>query len=70
MKATTMLTPMAGLRAAPSQVYGGIRLVPLLRDQVREEVRLFRRMENTVAVVPLDGLLWFCSPRVRARRDP
>jgi len=34
---------LRGLKAAPSQVCGSIRLVPLLREQVREDLRLARR---------------------------
>lgn len=33
-----------GLRIAPPQVWGGVRLVPLLRDSPREDLRLSRRI--------------------------
>ncbi|HEY9825291.1 MAG TPA: hypothetical protein V6D19_07575 [Stenomitos sp.] len=40
-----LLTDIAlkGLAIAPSQVYGAIRIVPLLRSQVRGDLRLFKR---------------------------
>ncbi|KST65048.1 ARPP-2 domain-containing protein [Mastigocoleus testarum] len=34
---------LQGLEIAPSQVWGSIRIVPLLRHQVRGDLRLFRR---------------------------
>jgi hypothetical protein len=46
---------LRGLRAAPSQVFGGVRLLPLLRDRARDDVRLFRRREDVHGVVALDG---------------
>lgn len=48
----------AGLRLAPSQVWGGIRLVPVLRDSVRGDLRFARRAyDDTVSVVSLGGEL-------------
>jgi hypothetical protein len=35
--------PLKGLAIAPSQVCGAIRIVPLLRSQVRGDLRLFKR---------------------------
>lgn len=46
----------AGLRLAPSQVWGGIRIVPVLRDTVRGDLRLARRTyDEPVSVVTLKG---------------
>lgn len=48
----------AGLRLAPSQVWGGIRLVPVLRDTVRDDLRFARRTyDDALAVVTLEGEL-------------
>ncbi|HET9956010.1 MAG TPA: hypothetical protein VFQ61_16000 [Polyangiaceae bacterium] len=47
---------LRGLELAPPQVWGGIRLVPLLRREVREDLRLFRRTyDEPVGVVGLEG---------------
>ncbi|MFP2959540.1 ARPP-2 domain-containing protein [Myxococcus sp. 1LA] len=46
----------AGLRLAPSQVWGGIRLVPVLRDEVRGDLRMrLRTYDDLAAVVSLKG---------------
>jgi hypothetical protein len=53
-----LLTELAlrGLEIAPSQVRGAIRIVPLLRPRVRQDLRLLRRTYNeNVAVVSLEG---------------
>jgi hypothetical protein len=48
----------AGLRLAPSQVWGGIRLVPVLRDAVRDDLRFTRRTyDDALTVVTLEGEL-------------
>lgn len=49
-----------GLTAAPSQVCGSIRLVPLLREQVREDLRLARRSyaEDLTFVEVGDGTVY------------
>ncbi|MFP2930887.1 ARPP-2 domain-containing protein [Pyxidicoccus sp. 3LG] len=48
----------AGLRLAPSQVWGGIRLVPVLRDTVRSDLRFARRTyDDTFTLVSLEGEL-------------
>ncbi|MCY1014364.1 ARPP-2 domain-containing protein [Pyxidicoccus sp. MSG2] len=48
----------AGLRLAPSQVWGGIRLVPVLRDSVRDDLRFNRRTyDDHLTVVSLEGEL-------------
>jgi hypothetical protein len=45
-----------GLRLAPSQVWGSIRLVPVLRDEIREDLRFARRTYGEdLAVVSLAG---------------
>ncbi|MCP3103424.1 hypothetical protein LZ198_31530 [Myxococcus sp. K15C18031901] len=47
-----------GLRLAPSQVWGRLRLVPVLRDVVRDDLRLSRRgYGDAVSVVTLEGEL-------------
>jgi hypothetical protein len=49
---------LRGLDLAPPQVWGGIRLVPLLRREVRDDLRLaMRRYAERLAVVSLDGEL-------------
>lgn len=40
-----------GLVAAPSQVWGSVRLVPLIRARVREDLRVDRRVYDAVGVV-------------------
>lgn len=50
--------PLRGLEVAPSQVWGGIRIVPLLRREIREDLRLARRSyAEDLMVVSLDGEL-------------
>jgi hypothetical protein len=45
-----------GLEIAPSQVWGAIRLVPLLRSHVRQDLRLFKRTyHEDVTLVSLEG---------------
>ncbi|KFA90537.1 ARPP-2 domain-containing protein [Archangium violaceum] len=45
-----------GLRLAPSQVWGSIRLVPVLRDEVRGDLRFARRTYNDdLTIVSLKG---------------
>jgi hypothetical protein len=45
-----------GLRLAPSQVWGSIRLVPVLRDEVRGDLRFAQRKYNdALTVVSLKG---------------
>lgn len=47
---------LKGLEIAPSQVRGSIRIVPLLRHQVRGDLRLMRRAYNEdITVVSLEG---------------
>lgn len=49
---------LRGLDVAPSQVWGGIRIVPLLRMDIREDLRLARRAyDDDLMVVSLDGEL-------------
>lgn len=44
-----------GLRLAPSQVWGSIRLVPVLRDEVRGDLRFTRRAyDDDLTVVPVN----------------
>ncbi|QDT24753.1 ARPP-2 domain-containing protein [Gimesia panareensis] len=47
---------LKGLTLAPSQVLGGVRLAPVLRKQVREDLRLTRRpYHEDIAAVQLDS---------------
>ncbi|MBW4449868.1 MAG: hypothetical protein KME38_24285 [Spirirestis rafaelensis WJT71-NPBG6] len=47
---------LKGLQIAPSQVWGAVRIVPLLRQKVRGDLRLLRRSYNEdISVVSLDG---------------
>lgn len=47
--------PLKGLTMAPPQVLGGIRLVPLLRDELREDLRLAKReYDEDLGIVKLD----------------
>ncbi|WP_292877622.1 hypothetical protein [Nostoc sp. NMS1] len=47
---------LKGLEIAPSQIRGAVRIVPLLRHQVRNDLRLLRRnYDEDLAVVSLAG---------------
>jgi hypothetical protein len=47
---------LANLEIAPSQVWGAVRIVPLLRRQVRGDLRLLKRnYDEDVAIVNLDS---------------
>ncbi|MFO0579300.1 MAG: hypothetical protein U1A78_35305 [Polyangia bacterium] len=48
---------LKGLRPATPQQHGAIRLIPLLRDDVRGDLRLSRRRYADLAAVTLDGEL-------------
>lgn len=57
-KKASLLTAIAlnGLEIAPSQVWGAVRLVPLLRQQVRQDLRLVKRnYTEDLTVVSLAG---------------
>ncbi|MDZ8096913.1 MAG: hypothetical protein RMZ42_33975 [Nostoc sp. DedQUE05] len=57
-KTKSLLTDISlkGLEIAPSQIRGAVRIVPLLRRQVRGDLRLLRRSYNEdIAVVSLEG---------------
>ncbi|MDY7230592.1 ARPP-2 domain-containing protein [Hyalangium rubrum] len=54
--AVTKRIGLQGLRLAPAQVYGNFRLVPVLRDTVRGDLRFARRTyPDDLAVVALEG---------------
>ncbi|HEX8698982.1 MAG TPA: hypothetical protein VF815_09110 [Myxococcaceae bacterium] len=54
--AVTKRLGLQGLRVAPSQVYGNFRLVPVLRDTVRGDLRMgLRKYQDHVSVVSLGG---------------
>lgn len=46
---------LTGLRTLPSQVWGGIRLVPLVRDSPIADLRLHERLHDGPSVVDLGG---------------
>lgn len=53
---------LEGLRLAPAQVWGGLRLLPLIRDEVPGDLRLaLRRYGETATVVELDARHAYCS---------
>ncbi len=48
--------PLTGLRLAPSQVWGSIRLVPVLRDEAPGDLRITRRAyPGDLGVVAIEG---------------
>jgi hypothetical protein len=53
---TPLLTSIAleDLELAPSQTWGAVRLVPLIRHNFREDLRLTKRGYNSVISVPID----------------
>jgi hypothetical protein len=47
---------LRGLEIAPSQIWGAIRIVPLLRRQVRYDLRLWQRQyRDDAAIISLEG---------------
>ncbi|QLE56619.1 hypothetical protein [Nostoc sp. TCL26-01] len=57
-KTNSLLTDISlqGLQIAPSQIQGSVRIVPLLRQQVRGDLRLLRRAyDEDIAIVSLEG---------------
>ncbi|ABA19678.1 conserved hypothetical protein [Trichormus variabilis ATCC 29413] len=57
-KTKSLLTDISlkGLEIAPSQIRGAVRIVPLLRREVRGDLRLLRRSyDEDMAVVSLEG---------------
>lgn len=57
---TTPGVALTGLRPAPAQQWGGVRLVPLLRDRVHGDLRLSER-KNTAGIVDLGDGAAYCS---------
>jgi hypothetical protein len=58
----TVRLDLAGLDAAPPQVLGNVRLVPLLRREVRSDLRLARRRyDEPLGVVEVDPRHVYCS---------
>lgn len=56
MKTTLDVTRLAGLTPAPSQVWGSVRLVPLIREEIAEDLRIGKRVyQNPVGVSRLSG---------------
>lgn len=45
--------PLAGLRTRPSQVWGAVRLVPLVRPEPVQDLRLHPRIHDGPGVVDL-----------------
>jgi hypothetical protein len=53
---------LKGLEIAPSQTWGSIRIVPLIRRKVREDLRLLQRSYNEdISVVSLEGDMKYFS---------
>jgi len=52
---TTPGVALTGLRPAPTQQWGGVRMIPLLREHVRGDLRLFRRKVDAEVVNVGDG---------------
>ena len=56
MKTSTRTLSLQGLDLAPPQTFGNVRLVPLLRREVRADLRLARRRyDEPIGVVSRDG---------------
>jgi hypothetical protein len=49
------------IETAPSQIWGSIRLVPLLRKDFREDLRLAKRSYNSRVVVPVERNTFYHS---------
>jgi hypothetical protein len=61
---TNLLTDISlkGLEIAPSQVWGSIRIVPLLRRRIRGDLRLLKRSYNEdISIVSLEGDMQYTS---------
>ena len=56
---TTPGVALTGLRPAPAQQWGGVRMIPLLREQVRGDLRLFKRKNDADVVDVGDGTGYF-----------
>lgn len=52
---TTPGVALTGLRPAPAQQWGGVRMIPLLREHVRGDLRLFKRKVDAEVVDVGDG---------------
>ena len=53
---------LQGLEIAPSQVWGSVRIVPLIRPHVRGDLRLLKRSyEQDFSIVSLTGEMKYCS---------
>jgi hypothetical protein len=59
-KETTPGITLAGLTPAPAQQWGGVRLIPLLREHTRHDLRLTRRKQDARVVDLGDGTA-YCS---------
>jgi hypothetical protein len=61
---TSLFTDISlkGLEIAPSQVWGSVRIVPLLRRHLRNDLRLFKRKyDEDLTIVSLEGDMSYCS---------
>ncbi|MBW4670957.1 MAG: hypothetical protein KME60_26925 [Cyanomargarita calcarea GSE-NOS-MK-12-04C] len=61
---TNLLTDISlkGLEIAPSQVWGAVRIVPLLRRRIRGDLRLIKRSYNEdISIVSLEGDMQYMS---------
>ncbi|WP_293271528.1 hypothetical protein [Nannocystis sp.] len=57
---TTPGIALAGLRPAPAQQWGGVRMIPLIREHVRHDLRITRRKLDAHVVTVGDGTA-YCS---------
>jgi len=56
VKTSLDVMTLKGLTPAPSQVWGGVRIVPLIRDQVAEDLRIGKRAyQNPIGITRLGG---------------
>ena len=51
---------LAGLRPAPAQQWGGVRMIPLIREHTRHDLRITRRQVDASVVKVGDGTA-YCS---------
>jgi len=57
---TTPGIALAGLRPAPAQQWGGVRMIPLIREHVRHDLRITRRKLDARVATVGDGTA-YCS---------
>lgn len=57
---TTPGIPLAGLTPAPAQQWGGVRMIPLIREHTPHDLRITRRKQDAVVADVGDGTA-YCS---------